>query len=296
MERKKADDFPPEVLKLFDGYVHGAVTRRDFLDRAAKYAVGGFGAAAMLEALSPNFALAQQVKADDPRITVEYVSYLSPAGSGKMRGYLARPAAAQGKLPAVVVIHENRGLNPYIEDVARRLAAAGYLAFAPDALTPLGGYPGTEDAARTLFAKLDGARTTEDMVAAVDYVKLRPDFKGKVGAVGFCWGGGMVNTLAVRIPDLAAGAPYYGAAAKAEDVPKIKAALMIHFASTDERINAMWPAYEAALKANKVKYEAHVYPNTQHGFHNDTTPRYDDAAAKLSWSRTLALFKATLWT
>jgi carboxymethylenebutenolidase len=294
MERKNAGDFPPEVLKLFDGYVHGSLSRREFLDRAAKYAVGGFSAAAMLEALSPNFAWAQQVKPDDRRIVAEYVSYLSPGGSGKMRGYLARPANAKGKLAAIVVIHENRGLNPYIEDVARRLATEGYVAFAPDALTPVGGYPGNEDQAREMFAKLDAKKRTEDLLAAADYVKLRPDFSGKLGAIGFCFGGGIVNTMATRIPDLDAAVPYYGPQAPASDVPKIKAALLIHYASNDERINAGWPAYEAALKANNKKYEMHMYPNTQHGFHNDTTPRYDEAAAKLSWQRSLAHFKQHL--
>jgi carboxymethylenebutenolidase len=294
MERRKASDFPPEVLKLFDGYVHGGVSRREFLDRAAKYAVGGFGAVAMLEALSPNFAWAQQVKPDDKRIAVEYVAYLSPNGSGKMRGYLARPASAAGKRPAVVVIHENRGLNPYIEDVARRLAAEGYIAFAPDALTPLGGYPGDEEQARAMFAKLDAAKRTEDLVAAVDYVKLRSDFSGKVGAVGFCFGGGIVNTIATRVPDLAAGVPFYGAQPPAAEAAKIKSPLLIHYASADERLNAGWPAFESALKASKVKHQAFIYPNTQHGFHNDTTPRYDDAAAKLSWQRTLAFFKENL--
>jgi carboxymethylenebutenolidase len=294
MERRKASDFPQEVLKLFDGYVHGGISRREFLDRAAKYAVGGFGAVAMLEALSPNFAWAQQVKPDDKRIAVEYVAYLSPNGSGKMRGYLARPASAAGKRPAVVVIHENRGLNPYIEDVARRLAAEGYIAFAPDALTPLGGYPGDEEQARAMFAKLDAAKRTEDLVAAVDYVKLRSDFSGKVGAVGFCFGGGIVNTIAARVPDLAAGVPYYGAQPPAAEAAKIKSPLLIHYASADERLNAGWPAFESALKASKVKHQAFIYPNTQHGFHNDTTPRYDDAAAKLSWQRTLAFFKENL--
>ena len=294
MERKKASDFPPEVLKLFDGYVHGGISRRDFLDRAAKYAIGGFTATAMLEALSPNFAWAEQVKAGDPRITVEYVAYLSPQGSGKMRGYLARPANARSKLPAVVVIHENRGLNPYIEDVARRLATEGYLAFAPDALTPVGGYPGNEDQARELFAKLDAGKRSEDLAAAVDYVKLRSDYSGKFGAVGFCFGGGVVNAFATRFPDMKAGAPYYGAQPKPEDVPKIKAAMLMHYAGKDDRVNAGWPAYEAALKANKVRHQGFIYPNTEHGFHNDTTPRYDEAAAKLSWQRTLALFKENL--
>jgi carboxymethylenebutenolidase len=294
MERKKASDFPPEVLKLFDGYVHGGITRRDFLERAGKYAVGGFTATAMLEALSPNFAWAQQVKVDDKRIAVGYAAYDSPNGSGKMRGYLATPAAPKGKLPAIVVIHENRGLNPYIEDVARRLATEGYVAFAPDALTPVGGYPGNEDQAREMFAKLDAKKRTEDLVAAVDYVKLRPDFSGKVGAIGFCFGGGMVNVIASRVPDLAAGVPYYGSQPSAEAAAKIRSPLLIHYASADERINAGWPAFEKVLTANKVKHAAHIYPNTQHGFHNDTTPRYDEAAAKLSWQRTLAFFKENL--
>jgi carboxymethylenebutenolidase len=294
MERKTAADFPPEVLKLFDGYVHGGITRRDFLERATRYAVGGFSAAAMLEALSPNFAWAEQVKPGDARIATERVSYPSPKGSGTMKGYLAKPARAQGKLPAVIVIHENRGLNPYIEDVARRLAAEGYLAFAPDALAPVGGYPGDEDRAREMFAKLDPAKRTEDLMAAVDCVKSRPESNGRFGAVGFCFGGGIVNQMAVRFPDMAAGAPYYGAQPRPEDAAKIKAALAIHYASEDERINAGRPAYEAALKAAGVRYHAYVYPNTQHGFHNDTTPRYDEAAAKLSWERTLALFRETL--
>ena len=294
MERKQASDFPPEVLKLFDGYVHGGITRRDFLERAAKYAVGGFTAVAMLEALSPNFAWAQQVKPDDRRLTAGYASYLAPKGSGNVRGYLALPAAAKARMPAVVVIHENRGLSPYIEDVARRLAVEGYLAFAPDALTPLGGYPGDEDQARDLFVKLDPAKRTEDLLAAVDYVKLRPDFSGKVGAVGFCSGGGMVNTIATRFPELAAAVPYYGPQPPAAEAAKIRSPMLLHYASADERINAGWPALESVLKANKVKYQAFIYPNTQHGFHNDTTPRYDEAAAKLSWQRTLAFFKEHL--
>jgi carboxymethylenebutenolidase len=291
MERKKASDFPPEVLKLFDGFVHGGISRREFLDRAAKYAAGGFSAIAMLEALSPNFAWAQQVKPDDKRIKVEFVSYLSPKGSGTMRGYLALPVNGRAKHPAVVVIHENRGLNPYIEDVARRLATEGYIAFAPDALTPVGGYPGNEDQARDMFAKQDGAKRLEDLAAAVDYVKLRPDFSGKWGAVGFCFGGGVVNAFATRFPDLAAAVPYYGAQPPAAEAAKIKSPMLIHYASDDERIDAGWPAFESVLKAHHVKYQAYIYPNTQHGFHNDTTPRYDEAAAKLSWQRTLAFFK-----
>ena len=294
MERKQASDFPPEVLKLFDGYVHGWVSRRDFLDRAGKYAVGGFTAAAMLESLRPNYAFAQQVAKDDARIKTEYLTYPSPQGSGNMRGYFARPATPAGKMPGVVVIHENRGLNPYIEDVTRRLAVANFVAFAPDALTPLGGYPGDEEAAVKLFGQLDAAKRTEDLVTAYSILKARPESTGKVGAVGFCFGGTTVNTFAVRIPDLAAGVPFYGGQPNAADVPKIKAPLMLHYAGLDERINAGWPAYEAALKVNNVKYQMFMYPNTNHGFHNDTTPRYDEAAAKLAWSRTVAFFNENL--
>ena len=293
-ERKQASDYPQEVLTLFDGYVHGALSRRDFLERAAKYAVGGLTALALLESLSPNFAWAEVVAKADPRIKGEYATYPSPKGSGQMRGYLARPAKGAAKLPAVVVIHENRGLNPYIEDVARRLAVAGYLAFAPDALTPLGGYPGDEDKARELFGKLDAAKRTEDLVAAVEYVKARKDVTGKLGAVGFCFGGGACNMLASRLPYLAAVVPFYGTGATADEAAKIKAPLLLHFAETDERVNASWPAYETALKAAKVRYQAFQYPGTQHGFHNDTTPRYDAAAAKLAWSRTLEFFKQHL--
>jgi carboxymethylenebutenolidase len=295
MERKKAGDFPPEVLKLFDGYVHGGISRRDFLDRAAKYAVGGFTAAAMLEALRPNFAWAEQVPKNDARLRTEYLAYPSPQGSGNMRGYFARPANATGRLPGVVVIHENRGINPYIEDVARRLALENFVAFAPDALTPLGGYPGDEEKAAALYAKLDPAKRREDMYAAVDFLKSRPESTGRIGATGFCAGGGMVNLFAVRFPDLAAAAPFYGDIPRdPADVAQIKAPLLLHYAALDTRINAGWPAFETALKANGVKYQAHIYPNTNHGFHNDTTPRYDEAAAKLAWSRTVAFFKENL--
>jgi carboxymethylenebutenolidase len=293
MERRKASDYPQEVLDLFDGYVHGRLTRRDFLDRAGKYAVGGFTAAAMLQSLRPNFALAQQVAKDDKRIQTQQVEYDSPQGSGKMRGYLAKPAKS-GKIPAVLVIHENRGLNPYIEDVARRFAVEGFLAFAPDALAPVGGYPGDEDTARAMFAKLDAAKRFEDLYAGVGVIKARPEFSGKIGAVGFCFGGLIVNQLAVRMPDLAAGVPYYGRQVSAEDAAKIKAPLLLQFAEHDDNVNKTWPAYETALKANKVRYQAHFYPGTNHGFHNDTTPRYDEAAAKLSWQRTLAFFREHL--
>lgn len=294
MERMKASDFPPEVLKLFDSYVHGWMDRREFLDKAAKYAVGTFTATAMLEALTPNYAWAQQVPKDDKRIVTEYLAYPSPNGSGTMRGYFARPANVTGKLPGVVVIHENRGLNPYIEDVARRLATENYLAFAPDALWPVGGYPGDEQKAAAMYSKLDTTKRREDMYAAADFLKTRSEFSGKFGAVGFCAGGEIVNLFAARFPDLAAAVPYYGRQLPASEVPKIKAPLLLHYASEDQNINAGWPAYEAALKAAGVRYQAHIYPNTQHGFHNDTTPRYDEAAAKLSWSRTLAFYKEHL--
>ena len=293
MERRKASDYPQEVLDLFDGYVHGRLTRRDFLDCAGKYAVGGFTAAAMFESLRPNFALAQQIAKDDKRIQTQQVEYDSPQGSGKMRGYLAKPAKS-GKIPAVLVIHENRGLNPYIEDVARRFAVEGFLAFAPDALAPVGGYPGDEDTARAMFAKLDAAKRFEDLYAGAGVIKARPEFSGKMGAVGFCFGGLIVNQLAVRMPDLAAGVPFYGRQVSADDAAKIKAPLLLQFAEHDDNVNKTWPAYETALKANKVRYQAHFYPGTNHGFHNDTTPRYDEAAAKLAWQRTLAFFKENL--
>jgi carboxymethylenebutenolidase len=294
MERKKASDFPPEVMKLFDGYVHGGMTRRDFLDRAAKFAVGAFTATAMLESLQPNFAWAEQIKKDDARIKVGYTEYDSPNGSGKMRGYLALPAKATGKLPAVLVIHENRGLNPYIEDVARRLATENFVAFAPDSLFPQGGYPGDEDKGRAMFAAQDAKKRDEDLYQAAVYLKARSETTDKLGVVGFCFGGGVANALAVRMPDLAAAVPYYGRQPKAEDVAKIKAPLLIHYAGLDERINAGWPAYEAALKANSVRYAMHMYDGVNHGFHNDTTPRYDEAAAKLSWQRTLEFFNQHL--
>jgi carboxymethylenebutenolidase len=294
MERKTAHDFDQELLILFDAYVHGALDRRGFLDKASKYAVGGVTAAMLLDQLSPKFAEAQVVKPEDDRIKAQSVEYDSPNGTGKMRGYLVQPAKAAGKLPAILVVHENRGLNPHIEDVARRLALDNFVAFAPDALFPLGGYPGSEDKARELFSKLDQTKTREDFVTAVSWLKARPETNGRVGAVGFCYGGGIVNMLATRVPDLLAGVAFYGSAPTLEDVPKIKAALMIQSAETDDRINAGWPAYEAALKAADVKYERYQYTGTQHGFNNDTTPRYDAAAAKLAWERTLAFFNKHL--
>jgi carboxymethylenebutenolidase len=294
MPSKTAHDFDQELLALFDAYVHGALDRRGFLDKAAKYAAGGVTAAMLLDQLSPKFLEAQVIKPEDARIKVQQLEYDSPKGNGKMRGYFAQPAKAAGKLPAILVIHENRGLNPHIEDVARRLAVDNFVAFAPDALFPLGGYPGDEDKARELFPKLDQAKTREDFIAAFNWLKARPETTGKVGAVGFCYGGGMVNFLATQLPDLAAGVPFYGSSPNADDVPKIKAAMLIQSAEVDERINASWPAYETGLKAANVRYERYQYPGTQHGFNNDTTPRFDAAAAKLAWERTLAHFNKYL--
>ena len=290
MPRLTAADFDQELLILFDAYVHGDIDRRGFLEGARKFAVGGLTAAGLLAALSPDFAGATVVPADDRRLKTQRLDYASPAGHGRVQGYLCQPAKRQGKLPAVLVVHENRGLNPHIEDICRRLALEGYLAFAPDALTPQGGYPGDEDKARALFAQLDQAKTSEDFVAAAQWLKARAESTGEVGVVGFCWGGGIAHLLATRLPDLEAAVPFYGNHPPVEAAAKVKAPLLIHFAGIDERINAAWPAYEAALKAAGVRYQAHQYPGTQHGFNNDTTPRYDAAAAKLAWERTLAFF------
>ena len=294
MQRRQASDFHPEVLRWFDKYVHGQTDRRGFFNGVAKYAAGGVSASMLLDALNPRFAEAQQIAKDDKRISGKFVEYASPDGSGKMRGYLVAPANASGKLPGVLVVHENRGLNPHIEDIARRLAIDNFVAFAPDALFPLGGYPGDEDKARDLFAKLDQAKSRADFIAAANFLKGMPECSGKYGAVGFCYGGGIVNLLATRLPDLGAAVPFYGGQPGKDDVAKIKAPLLIHYASDDERINAGWPAYEAALKASGAKYEAFIYPATQHGFNNDTTPRYDKGAADLAWQRTIAFFNKNL--
>jgi carboxymethylenebutenolidase len=290
MERKRAADFDQELLNLFDQYVHGTIDRRGFLDRAAKFAVAGMTAAMLLDTLNPRFAEAQQVSQDDKRLKTQYVDYESPQGTGRVRAYLARPSDATGKLPGVLVVHENRGLNPHIEDIARRLALDNFMAFAPDALTPLGGYPGDEDKARELFAKLDQSKTREDFVAGATTLKARSDCTGKIGVVGFCYGGTITNMLATRLPDLAAAVPFYGTPPAASEAAKIKAPLLIHYADNDERVNAGWPAYETVLKANNVTYAMYQYPGTQHGFNNNTTPRYDEAAAKLAWQRTLEFF------
>jgi len=294
MERKKASDFPPELLELFDRYVHGDLDRRGFLDGAKRFATGGLTATALWESLRPNYAWAQQVPKDDPRIVTGNATVDSPQGNGSIRGYLVRPAKP-GPWPAVLVVHENRGLNPYIEDVARRLGAANFLAFAPDGLTSVGGFPGDNEKGGELFRQVDRAKMSEDFIAAARWLKARSDCTGKLGAVGFCFGGGIVNMLAVRLgADLSAGVPFYGSQAKAEDAPRIKAPLLLHYAGLDKRINDGWPPYEEALKANRVTYTAHTYEGTNHGFHNDTTPRYDEAAAKLAWTRTLDFFKKYL--
>jgi carboxymethylenebutenolidase len=288
-------DIDPELWCLFDQYVHGDIDRRGFLDRAARFALAsGTTATALLAALSPDFAQAQKVAPSDARIKGEFVEFESPAGYGKVRAYVTRPAQASGPLPVVLVIHENRGLNPHIEDIARRLALENFIAVAPDALYPLGGYPGDEDKARDLFAKLDQAKTREDFVAAAGFARGVTGGNGKLGAVGFCYGGGMVNFLATRLPDLKSGAAFYGAPAPADQVGNIKAELLIIFAENDERINAAWPAYEAALKSAGIKNEAFKYAGTQHGFNNDTTPRFDASAAQQAWGRTLALFNRTI--
>jgi len=294
MDRKTSADFDQELLNLFDKYVHGDIDRRGFLERAARYAVGGMTASMLLDALSPKFAEAQQIPKDDARLKASTVEFSSPKGQGKMRGYLVRPAKASGKLPGVLVVHENRGLNPHIEDIARRIALDGFMAFAPDALAPLGGYPGDEDKARDLFGKLDLGKVGEDFVAAAEWLRSRPDCTGKIGVVGFCFGGGIANMLATRLPDLSAAVPFYGAQPKAEEVAKIKAPLLIHYAEHDDRIDAGIPAFEAALKANHVRYQLFTYPGTQHGFNNDTTPRYDKAAAQLAWQRTIEFLKKNI--
>jgi carboxymethylenebutenolidase len=295
MERKQASEFPQELLDLFHLYVHGEIDRRAFFDRAAKFAVGGLTVAGLFEALRPNYAWAQQVAKDDKRIQTEYATVQSPQGNGSIKGYLARPAKA-GKYPAVLVVHENRGLNPYVEDVARRLATSDFIAFAPDGLTSVGGYPGDDERGGKLFGTVDREKMTLDFIAAINWLKARPESTGRFGVTGFCFGGGISNTLAVRMPDLAAAVPFYGGAPPAEDVPKIKAAVLVHHGELDTRLVQAWPAYEAALKANNIRYEGYVYPKANHGFHNDTTPRYDEAAAKLAWQRTLGWFNKYLRT
>ncbi len=289
--RKTARDFDPRILEIFDGYVHGTMSKREFLNRAGKYAAAGVTGAMILEQLQPNYALAQQVDPDDPDIETAVIEYQSPDGHGTIKALMAKPAGATGPLPAVLVVHENRGLNPYIEDVVRRTAKAGYLALGPDGLSPLGGYPGTDEEGREMQRSLDGAKLMADFFAAFEFLRDHEDSTGKVGAVGFCYGGGVCNALAVAYPDLAASVPFYGRQPAAEDVAGIEAPLMIHYAGLDERINAGWPAYSEALATNQKEFTVHFYPDVQHGFHNDTTPRYDEAAAALAWDRTLAHFE-----
>jgi len=291
MERKKASDYPQELLDLFHEYQHGDIDRRAFLERAGKFAVGGLTAATILSEMKPNYAWAQQVPATDPRIRVETVTVQSPQGNGTIKGVFARPAKASGKLPGILVIHENRGLNPYVEDVARRFAAANFIAYAPDGLTSVGGFPGNDEQGAVKFREVNGPKMFEDFVASAAWLKARPDSTGKIGAIGFCFGGGVVNNLAVRLgADLAAGAPFYGRQPGADDVAKIKAPLMLHYAGNDQGVNQGIPAYEAALKANNKPYQLFMYDGAQHGFHNDSTPRYDEAAAKLAWQRSLEFF------
>ena len=291
--RKKASDFDQELLDLYDKYCHGLIDRRAFMDGVGKFAVGGVTTASLVAALMPNYALAAQVAENDPAIKTQTITYKSPKGHGDIKGYLVKPAKAD-KYGAVVVVHENRGLNPYIADVARRLGKAGFIALAPDGLTPLGGYPGTDEKGKEMQATLDKGKLLQDFIAANDYLKAQPDVNGKVGVVGFCFGGGVANAMAARVPGLAAAVPYYGASVKGPDVAKIGAPLLLHFGELDKRINAMWPAYEKALKENKKTYEAHFYPMANHGFHNDTTPRYDKEQAELSWKRTIDFVKKHL--
>ncbi len=288
--RKRASDFDPRILEIFDGYVHGKITKRQFIAQASRFTAAGVTGAMILKQLQPDYALAAQVAPDDPAIDAEYITYPSPKGHGDIRGLMVKPAGATEKLPAIVVVHENRGLNPYIEDVARRVGKAGYLALAPDGLTPLGGYPGNDDEGREMQKELDPAKLMEDFFAAFTYLRDNEQSTGKVGVVGFCYGGGVSNAMASAFPDLAASVPFYGRQLPAEDVPPIEAPLMLHYGALDERINAGWPDYEKALDANGKDYQVFFYENANHGFHNDTTPRYDPEAAELAWSRTMAFF------
>jgi len=295
MERKKASDYPQELLDIFHEYQHGEIDRRSFLDRIGKFAVGGLTAVGIMESLTPNYAWAQQVKKDDPRIIYTTETVQSPQGNGTIKGVFAKPAKATGKLPAVLVIHENRGLNPYIEDVARRFATENFLAFAPDGLTSVGGYTGDETTSGAAFRTVDGTKMYEDFIASYNWLKARPDCSGKIGAVGFCFGGGIVHRLAVNLSDLSAGVPFYGRPTTSpDDIAKIKAPLLLNYAENDQGTNAGLPAFEAAMKASTKTYQLNIYPGTQHGFHNDTTPRYDEAAAKLAWTRTLEFFNKHL--
>lgn len=294
MARLTAKDFPQELLDYYDYYAHGKISKREFLNLAAKYAAGGVTALALFNMLRPNYALAEQVKFTDPAILPEYIHYPSPNGHGDVRGYLVKPAKTTGKVPAVVVVHENRGLNPYIEDVARRVAKAGYIALAPDGLSSVGGYPGNDEEGKALQQKVDPTKLMNDFFAAIEFMQKHPDASGKVGITGFCYGGGVSNAAAVAYPELACAVPFYGRQVAAADVPKINAPILLHYAERDKNINEGWPAYEAALKANNKVYQAWIYPGVNHGFHNDSTPRYDEPAAELAWKRTLAWFETYL--
>lgn len=294
MTRMTAKDFPQELLDYYDYYAHGKINKREFLNLAARYAVGGVTALALFNMLKPNYALAEQVKFTDPDILPEYITYPSPDGHGQVRGYLVKPANATGKVPAVVVVHENRGLNPYIEDVARRVAKAGYIALAPDGLSSVGGYPGNDEEGKVLQQKVDPTKLMNDFFAAVGFMEKHPDATGKVGITGFCYGGGVSNAAAVAWPELACAVPFYGRQPPAADVAKIKAPLLLHYAELDKNVNEGWPAYEAALKSNGKVYEAWIYLGVNHGFHNDSTPRYDEPAAELAWKRTLGWFEKYL--
>jgi carboxymethylenebutenolidase len=294
MKKIKNEDLGQEVFDLFDSYVHSKINRREFMEQVSRYALGGLSAAAIFDYLSPKYAEAQQIKADDFRLNSEYIEYESPEGAGTMRGLLSRPVDNEEKLPGIVVVHENRGLNPHIEDVARRAGIAGFIALAPDALTPLGGYPGNDDDGRQLQRQRDRDSMLQDFIAAFEYLKTHQECNGKVGVVGFCFGGWISNMMAVRIPDLLAAVPFYGGQPSEDDVPNIKAPLLLHFAELDKRVNEGWPAYEAALKDQEKEYTAHVYPEVNHGFHNDTTPRYNQEAAELAWNRTIDFFNVKL--
>jgi carboxymethylenebutenolidase len=294
MTRLTAKDFPQELLDYYDYYAHGKISKREFLNLAAKYTVGGVTALALFNLLKPNYALAEQVKFTDPDILPEYITYPSHEGHGEVRGYLVKPAKANGKVPAVVVVHENRGLNPYIEDVARRVAKAGYIALAPDGLSSVGGYPGNDEEGKVLQQKVDPVKLMNDFFAAIAFMQKHPDATGKVGITGFCYGGGVSNAAAVAWPELACAVPFYGRQPPAADAAKVKAPLLLHFAELDKNVNEGWPAWEAALKANNKVYEAYIYPGVNHGFHNDSTPRYDEAAAELAWKRTLGWFEKYL--
>ncbi|MXV14565.1 dienelactone hydrolase family protein [Hufsiella ginkgonis] len=294
MTQIKKEDIKQEVFDLYDAYAHNRLDRRTFTQKLSAYAVGGLTVSSLMSFMMPDYEGAIQVKADDPRLKSEYINYPSPKGGKTIKALLSRPADAKNKLGGIIVVHENRGLNPHIEDVARRAALAGFVSLAPDALTPLGGYPGTDDEGRAMQSKRDPKEMQEDFIAAYEYLKTNKDCNGKIGVVGFCYGGGIANMMAVRIPGLAAAVPFYGGQPALADVPNIKAPLQLHYASLDTRITGGWPAYEAALKENGKKYQAFIYEGANHGFHNDTTPRYDKAAAELAWQRTIGFFKENL--